>query len=266
MKLVYFGITFFVLISGCTSSDKKTETCGNGIVEGGEQCETGNNQPECGLVGNFVGGTLQCSADCTWDTSLCRTIRCGDGILDYPEECEGENFDGETCESMGHFVGGTLYCNPEICKIETTNCIQPECTATSIPASSESIVSQHDICDGTQDYDMSNGSCNEYASSGKEQIFIVNVPENSTGVTVELRPQSCPDRYFVMYFLDECFSQNCTSMSEPIACVPKSVAYVNEDRHAKQVYLLVDTLDEIDCSEGSQFGVYELTARIWYTK
>jgi len=58
------------------------ETCGNGIVEGTEQCDDGN-----------TNGGDGCSADCDFEV-------CGDGILNQGEQCDdGNNVDGDGCSS-----------------------------------------------------------------------------------------------------------------------------------------------------------------------
>ncbi len=46
--------------------------CGNGIVEQGEQCDGDLQGQSCNsIVGNGSIGVLSCTAQCTWDTSLC---------------------------------------------------------------------------------------------------------------------------------------------------------------------------------------------------
>jgi cysteine-rich repeat protein len=59
-----------------------TEICGNGVVEGTEECDDGN----------ATGGD-GCSADCDFE-------ECGDGILNQGEECDDFNtVDGDGCSS-----------------------------------------------------------------------------------------------------------------------------------------------------------------------
>jgi cysteine-rich repeat protein len=56
--------------------------CGDGLVEGGEECDDGNNAPGDG-----------CAADCTIEPF------CGDGTLDDGEECDdGNNAPGDGCD------------------------------------------------------------------------------------------------------------------------------------------------------------------------
>ncbi len=101
-------------------------TCGNGVVEPGEQCDDGNTvagdgcSPTCQLEvcgngyvdpgeqcddGNTVSGD-GCSATCQ------REPRCGDGVVDPGEECDdGNTVNGDGCSAQ---------CLLEPCKIVKT--------------------------------------------------------------------------------------------------------------------------------------------------
>jgi cysteine-rich repeat protein len=69
---------------GC-SADCDFEVCGDGILNQGEQCDDGNNTDGDG-----------CSAKCVLETST----KCGDGVLNDGEECDdGNNVDGDGCSS-----------------------------------------------------------------------------------------------------------------------------------------------------------------------
>ncbi|MHC5112045.1 MAG: DUF4215 domain-containing protein, partial [Planctomycetota bacterium] len=58
-----------------------TSTCGDGILDFGEECDDGNNDDGDGCQGN------------------CKNPICGDGILDEGEECDdGNNDDGDGCQ------------------------------------------------------------------------------------------------------------------------------------------------------------------------
>ncbi|HOW51164.1 MAG TPA: dienelactone hydrolase family protein [bacterium] len=51
-------------------NDSTGPSCGNGIVETGEACDS--NAMNCAdLDPSYTGGVAECMADCTWDASLC---------------------------------------------------------------------------------------------------------------------------------------------------------------------------------------------------
>lgn len=52
----------------------KISICGNGIIEGGEDCESINlNGNTCSTRG-YTGGTLTCDIACTFDVTSCSTV------------------------------------------------------------------------------------------------------------------------------------------------------------------------------------------------
>lgn len=92
--------------------------CGDGTVQGGEECDGTNlNGQNCITLG-YEFGALSCNADCTYNTSLC--FSCGDGSIDGEEECEGTNLNGNTCVTLG-YDGGTLSCGDN-CRFDTSQC------------------------------------------------------------------------------------------------------------------------------------------------
>ncbi|MGH7336647.1 MAG: hypothetical protein ACREI7_03635, partial [Myxococcota bacterium] len=84
-----------------------SSTCGNGVLDSGEQCDAGNlNGATCASQG-FVAGTLSCSSSCTFDTSECHD--CGNNFVDPGETCDGSALGGASCTSLG-CTGGALAC------------------------------------------------------------------------------------------------------------------------------------------------------------
>jgi cysteine-rich repeat protein len=80
--------------------------CGNGIREGGEQCDGTqfwNNQNSCQQYNGIIysGGTLGCNNDCTYDASNCAlSANCGNGNLDQGEGCDDGNLEnGDGCSA-----------------------------------------------------------------------------------------------------------------------------------------------------------------------
>ncbi len=95
-----------------------SSNCGDGVVEGVEQCDGANLAGQsCSSLG-YAGGALQCAGNCTFDTSQCSN--CGNGVIDSGEQCDGANLAGQTCESLG-FPGGTLQCGAD-CQLDSSGC------------------------------------------------------------------------------------------------------------------------------------------------
>lgn len=108
--------------------------CGDGSVNGDEDCEDGVAITESCTDEGFAGGDpLGCIAEgesdeCTYDYSNC-TGGCGNGVVEttadgasFDETCDGDDLGGQDCTSLG-FVGGDLYCLPTCDGFETSGCI-----------------------------------------------------------------------------------------------------------------------------------------------
>ncbi len=154
----------------CTYDTSGCETgpiCGNGIKEDGEECDGEDLDGEsCESMG-FEDGNLSCSDDCTFDVGECtgEGPECGNGILEYGEECDGEDLDGESCESMG-FEDGDLHCS-DSCTFDTS-----ECTGETVLCG-DGIIDEGEDCDGdnlgeencrTQGFDGGTLTCDDTCS------------------------------------------------------------------------------------------------------
>lgn len=115
-----------LFFTACTDDSGSTnQQCGNGLVEGTEQCDgTELGGAACTTIaGDFSGGALACTDDCTFDTSQCGDFFCGDGLVEAGEECDNANLNGEDCTTiLGGFTGGTLACTTG-CTYDTALCV-----------------------------------------------------------------------------------------------------------------------------------------------
>lgn len=141
--LIY--VAFGVPLSGCGGKDNGgggEAQCGDGVVEGSEQCDGEDlNGQSCEDVGNYIGGTLGCDTDCTFDTSLCTvSLDCGNGVIDDGEECDGNELGGMTCGDLEGFQVGDLSCSND-CTFDTSQCIGELC--------GNGVIDDDEECDGT---------------------------------------------------------------------------------------------------------------------
>jgi len=103
--------------------------CGNGIVEGDEDCDGTNlNGKTCATVGTgYTGGVLKCNTStCKFDLSGCTGYKCGDSFPQGDEQCDCGptpaspcapiQLQNKTCADYNSpkgtpYTGGTLGCN-----------------------------------------------------------------------------------------------------------------------------------------------------------
>lgn len=148
-------LAFAVLLAACTNEPPLVQQhdpiCGNRVLEHGENCDGGSlGGATCQALG-YEGGSLGCTARCTFDTGAC-TVRevcgngadddrdgyidcadedcfescphCGDGVRDLDEACDGADFGSDTCETRG-FATGRLACTAS-CRLDTSDCRRAE--------------------------------------------------------------------------------------------------------------------------------------------
>ncbi|MBO4349501.1 MAG: hypothetical protein J6A01_00960 [Proteobacteria bacterium] len=139
--------------SGYCVQELHVITCGDGIVEGDEQCDGGNLNGKTCIDRGFVSGTLACS-NCTYETTGCyeclnntdcngnadgrlecnltshQCVKpiCGNGKLEIGEECDGTLFvEGKSaaCSEWGDYNQGTVSCSN--CHIDSSQCSKIDC-------------------------------------------------------------------------------------------------------------------------------------------
>jgi hypothetical protein len=125
--------------------------CGNGVVDGLEECETGLlGGATCTDVG-YGGGVLACDASCTFDATNCDPPECGNGILEAGETCDGAALGTlTTCTDHGYADGAAVSCLPSCKNYDVSGCTNP-------PGSCHNNQQNNlEQCDGT---DLSSQSC-----------------------------------------------------------------------------------------------------------
>ena len=118
--LILTTIALSIMITAClnTDDDRVGTKCGNGIVEGYEECDGDDfyysncyhfMPEEARSTWDTQTQRLKCNPDCTIDASEC--LYCGDGRLDPEfEDCDNETLGGASCDLVWS-GGGALTCS-----------------------------------------------------------------------------------------------------------------------------------------------------------
>ncbi len=146
------------------ASGTTTPVCGNGLIEGIEQCDLLNLNGQTCASGGYNGGTLVCTASCQLDSGNCcnhsctgdtqcvgttkQTCQdgnndgcnewvntgtcpvnpvCGNGLIEGSEVCDSTNMNGHSCTTEG-YDGGTAACSGS-CTVSTGACCNDACTS-----------------------------------------------------------------------------------------------------------------------------------------
>lgn len=111
------------------SGPSTPRNCGDGVLDGGEECDgdelSGNTCVDFG----FESGTLGCLENCRWDTTTCQ--KCGDNQVQEGEVCDGMDLGLDamtgrppTCSDVGAFATGELGCSDD-CQAYVTDACNP---------------------------------------------------------------------------------------------------------------------------------------------
>ncbi|MFN2378238.1 MAG: M12 family metallo-peptidase [Candidatus Binatia bacterium] len=153
-------------------------TCGNGVLDAGEQCDGINlNGGTCTNRG-FAGGTLSCSSNCTFNTAQC--TNCGNNVINAGEFCDGTALGGGTCTQQGCTGGGTLACNSTCSAYNKSGCLGcPACNGNNICDAGEDCNGCPSDCIGgsTSGAVCGNGKCE--AGNGEDCL---SCPSDCNGV------------------------------------------------------------------------------------
>ncbi|MBU1070110.1 hypothetical protein KJ975_11135 [Myxococcota bacterium] len=141
-----------VLVMSCDVDPTTVDACGDGIVDPGEECDSGIGSESCFTLGHYaISGQLRCNANCTWDRSDCGGW-CGDGEIEteYGEMCEPSAQLQQTCEGLGYY-GGTLACATDCAAYDESACAVVGRCGDGITQTG-----QEEVCDGE---DLSGQTC-----------------------------------------------------------------------------------------------------------
>jgi hypothetical protein len=112
---------------GCAFDTSGCTTCGDGIKNGTEDCDSADfggldctNFPSTAGP-NFTSGSLTCDPDdCTIGVDNC--MYCGDTLATGSEACDGTELKGETCSSVGNYDDGVLTCEADCTAFDDSAC------------------------------------------------------------------------------------------------------------------------------------------------
>ena len=143
-------VLFLTVVTACDEKVDQSGTCGDGIVDVGEECDSTIPATESCQSRGYYGGTLRCSESCTFDLTECVAAgSCNDGVLQQDEACDGEHLDSKTCAtaSEGQYASGTLACD-SLCQFDFSGCTVATCGNNTIEPGEE--------CEG---FDLNNTTC-----------------------------------------------------------------------------------------------------------
>ncbi|MFT7578490.1 MAG: hypothetical protein ACI9MR_000148 [Myxococcota bacterium] len=143
--------------------DNCREFCGDGRINGVEQCDVDAFDVDCRAFGYHAPEGLTCTRNIGTNTpsppSECSTVNktacqeyCGDGVRNGNEVCDGSNFGGLSCASFG-FYRGTLSCagNFDASGPDSSNACAEVDTSDCAGYCGDGVVEGGETCDGVND-------------------------------------------------------------------------------------------------------------------
>lgn len=201
--------------------DTQLNTCGNGVVDDGEDCDTfAFANLDCTDFG-FYAGSLSCTHLCTVNTALCRVApECGNGKIETGETCDDGNWstddacpDGPDGNCQPASCGdGFVWAGHEGCDYADNSSCLPDCSG----FCGNGVVDAGEQCDGGDCYDDCSGSCGDgllhdggqYPDHGEE----CDPGSNTSDCTPECTITYCGDGH--------CTSSEQTSCTADCGCGP----------------------------------------------
>lgn len=183
-----------------TTACIRSDLCGNGSREGGEQCDGPDLAGATCLSRGFAEGSLACDSRCQLDESGCSGVNpCGNGTIDAGELCDGAALHGVTCASVG-FRGDGLACNATCDGFDVSACQVDLCGNGRIDAG--------EVCDGAPERRTCadegfatgtlgcNSSCNGYDTSACSRCGNNVIDPGETCDGLALGGRSCGNEGF----------------------------------------------------------------------
>lgn len=136
----------------CVFDTSFCNSCGNGQIDAGEQCDGSNLGDAVSCADLGLGETdesLSCTNTCMYSFAECSG--CGDGVVVSPELCEPGRPREGGCEERG-FDGGALQCT-DGCTFDTSGCF----------TCGNGVVEGSEPCDGA---DLGGATCTSEGFSG----------------------------------------------------------------------------------------------------
>ncbi|MBU1536652.1 hypothetical protein KKF84_15100, partial [Myxococcota bacterium] len=122
MKNIILPLLILLLSVACDETTTSNNSCGDGVLDVGEECDGDNLGGQYCQVLGFYSGNLLCNDDCTLNIQSCQAGGfCGDSVIQRDNEiCDGPALLEESCEDLG-YPGGQLVCG-ETCRYNISGC------------------------------------------------------------------------------------------------------------------------------------------------
>lgn len=139
----------------CPQPDPDCGTCGNGVLQGFEQCDGTAFSPSVARsceANGFAGGTVTCRDDCTLSFAGCQPAVCGNGVVEGNEVCDGGSIQ---CGGLGYAASGTASCKSDCTGYDESAC---QGIASCGNGRIDGPGIQMELCDGAQFHTFGNGT------------------------------------------------------------------------------------------------------------
>jgi len=123
MRIIIISILAMYFLASCDEKTSDSHSCGDGIVDTGEDCDGINLAGATCVSLNYSGGELSCNETCQFVVSSCEDEwSCGDSEIQHEHEtCDGQELSGETCLSLG-LGEGVLQCKLDCSAYDISGC------------------------------------------------------------------------------------------------------------------------------------------------